>query len=55
MTAKTYILVAVSVIVSMKVGGQQRLGLRAEKLRPGRVRPVRGGVDPGPAQDRPDR
>jgi hypothetical protein len=38
-----------------EVGGQQRLGLRAEEVGPGGGGPVRRGIDTGLAQDLPDR
>ena len=37
-----------------QVAGQDRLGLRAEELRPGRTGPSRRGIDPGRVQDLPD-
>ena len=37
-----------------QVAGQDRLGLRAEELRPGRSGPSRRGIDPGGAQYLPD-
>jgi hypothetical protein len=50
-----YIRAPVGVTVSMKVRGQQRLGLPAQEGRPGRGCPVGRRIGPGLAQHLPHR